>query len=94
MCIQIDSCDVSVAVASDTVHVTYAVRTVQGDVVAADSRELKWSAVWFDRRHTGLVPMPMTRDANGNPTAMTGEFICEVYINGKLLAVKGFVIEA
>lgn len=93
LCIEIASCDVSTAVANDTVFVTYAVRNADGTVVAAVGNELKWSSVWFERRHTGVVPMPMIAGENSEPTVMTGEFTIEVYINGKLLAAKGFTIE-
>ncbi len=93
-CIEIDSCDLSTAVADDTVQVTYAVRNAEGNVVAVDSREMKWDSVWYSRRHTGLVPTPMTQDVNGAAMVQTGDFLIEVYINGKLLAVKGFTIEA
>ena len=93
-CIEIASCDQSTAVASDLVHITYAVRNSEGAVVAVDSRELKWSSVWFERRHTGLIPMPMMLGESQEPFVMTGDFTLEIYINGKLLAVKGFTIEA
>ncbi len=89
LCIQIDSCDVS----TDTVHLMYAVRNAEGDVITVDSREIVWNSVWFDRRHTGAVPMPLLYDDDGNSTVMTGEFAIEVYINGRILASKNFVIE-
>lgn len=95
MCIQIDSCDLSTAVVNDTVHVTYVVRRAsQGGVIMVDDREMKWDSVWFDRRHTGVVPMPLQLDENGNVSVQTGQFLVEVYINGKLLASKGFTLES
>ncbi len=95
MCIQIDSCDLSASVIEDTVHVTYVVRRAShGGVIMVDDREMKWESVWFDRRHTGVVPMPLQLDEEGNSTVQTGQFLIEVYINGKLLASKGFTVDA
>lgn len=95
MCIQIDSCDLSASVIDDTVHVTYVVRRAsQGGVIIVDDREMKWESVWFDRRHTGVVPMPLQVDEEGNVSVQSGQFLIEVYINGKLLASKGFTIDA
>ncbi|MBE6927791.1 MAG: hypothetical protein E7467_04795 [Ruminococcaceae bacterium] len=95
MCIQIDSCDLSTAVINDKVHVTYVVRRAsQGGVILVDDREMTWASVWFERRHTGIVPKPLQLDADGKTTVQTGRFLVEVYINGKLLAQKGFTIEA
>ena len=37
--------------------------------------------------------MPLLYDDDGNSTVMTGEFTIEVYINGRILASKNFVIE-
>lgn len=95
MCVQIDSCDLSASVIDDTVHVTYVVRRAsQGGVIIVDDREMKWESVWFDRRHTGVVPMPLQVDEEGNVSVQSGQFLIEVYINGKLLASKGFTIDA
>lgn len=96
-CIEILSCDLSTAVRDNVVHLTYAVRNEAGQIVALTQGELPWSGVWFDRRHDEVIPTPYSAtevDESGAPLVLTGKFTLEVYINGKLLAHKGFVLEA
>ena len=105
-CVQINSADFSNAAQSSEVHLTYAVRNESGLIVAyklieyADEEKtepLTWGRIWFERRHTGTIPTPYSStevDENGNPCILTGEFTVEIYINGKLLAQKDFVIES
>ncbi len=106
--VEIESCDLSATVQNDTVYLTYVVRDQSGEVVAFESVEhqggtetdvkmLTWEGVWFERCHAAQIPTPYSPvdvDENGNPTALSGDFTFEVYINGKLLAKKGFLIEA
>ena len=95
MCIEVDSCDMSESVVNDTVYVTYVVRKAShGGVILVDGREMIWDSVWSERRHTGIVPMPMMLNEDGSGSVQTGQFLIEVYINGKLLASKGFTIDA
>ena len=89
LCIQIDGA----IAAEDTVCLSYLVRNENGEVVAFDSRDIQWASIWFSRRHTGKVPMPLTSDADGNTIVQTGNFTVEVYVNGMLLAAKNFTLE-
>ena len=105
-CIQIESADFSNAAQGSEVHLTYAVRNESGEIVAykileymdeEKTKPLTWGSIWFERRHTGTIPMPYSStevDENGDPLVLTGSFTVEIYINGNLLAQKGFVIEA
>ena len=89
LCIQIDGA----IAAEDMVHLSYLVRNEAGEVVAMDSRDIQWTSVWFSRRHTGQVPLPLTSDEAGDTVVQTGNFRVEVYVNGMLLAVKNFTLE-
>ena len=86
LCIQIEG-----AVASnDSVDLLYVLRDEEGHVVADEAGQFTWNSLWFDRRHVNEIPLPI---AEGNSTSTPGNYVLEVYVNGKLLLERNVVIE-
>ncbi len=80
----------SLIASEDTVKLLYVIRSEDGQVVNDTSEEMTWDALWFDRRHTNVIPRPIKE---GETSATPGSYVLEIYINGQLLLQKSFTIE-
>ncbi len=73
---------------SEEVHLCYAVRNADGQVVTDVTDTVVWDDMWYRRRHASGIPMPLGEDGNNVP----GEYKLEIYVNGKLFAHIDFTI--
>lgn len=73
---------------SEEVHLCYAVRNSDGQVVTDVTDTVVWDDMWYRRRHASGIPMPLGEDGNNVP----GEYKLEIYVNGKLFAHIDFTI--
>lgn len=73
----------------EEVHLCYAVRNSQGQVVSDVSDTVVWDDMWYRRRHASAIPMPVGEDGSN----VLGEYTLEIYVNGKLFALIDFTIE-
>ncbi len=85
VCIQVES----ISASEDTVDLLYVIRDENGQVVVDETGEFTWDSLWFERRHANEIPLPKKE---GETTSTPGSYTLEVYINGKLLIQKDFVI--
>lgn len=73
---------------SEEVHLCYAVRNAEGQVVNDVSDTVVWDDMWYRRRHASAIPMPTGEDGSNLP----GEYKLEIYVNGKIFAYIEFTI--
>lgn len=70
------------------VHLRYAVRDSEGNVVNDVATTVVWDDMWYRRRHASAIPMPVGEDGMNIP----GEYTLELYLDGKLFAFIDFTI--
>lgn len=73
----------------EEVHLCYAVRNSEGQVVSDVSDTVVWDDMWYRRRHASAIPMPVGE----NGSNVVGEYTLEIYVNGKIFALIDFTIE-
>ena len=73
----------------EEVHLCYAVRNSEGQVVSDVSDTVVWDDMWYRRRHASAIPMPVGEDGSN----VVGEYTLEIYVNGKIFALIDFTIE-
>lgn len=70
------------------VHLRYAVRDSEGNVVNDVATTVVWDDMWYRRRHASAIPMPTGEDGKNIP----GKYTLELYLDGKLFAFIDFTI--